>query len=277
MINAPCTELNWVLHPLISTITGILLKKHANPSRNLATDANERLRILYSNKRNRNSLDRQESNKTISKRTRVYSARKETSVELVTSTCVLDASVVNGNRFRNNLQNENLRAIKKQPSTNFYVAHIPTSPSKPTTVLNCYIDQQLSTSKGSIIYTPYLINLQFPHTIRYDFISSPTEVIPFRVSILEIYNLPTKYMLDHNNKIVTVTTANLEKKDFMPSSSRFACNKYFIYLQRANMNFKVITKDLLYLDLKFYSLAAVSSSGTTMIIISKSTSRLNEL
>ena len=132
---------------------------------------------------------------------------------------------MNGNRFQNNLQNENLRAIKNLHSNNFFIAHIPTSSSKTTDVLTCSKDQQLPTSKGSIIYTPHLINLQGSHTAQYDFISSQTEVIPFSLSILESSNLPTTYMSDHNNKIVTEATANLGGKNFMLSTSSFACNK----------------------------------------------------
>ena len=49
-------------------------------------------------------------------------------------------------------------------------------------------------------------------------------------------------MIDRNNKIVTEATANLENKDFMLSTSSFACNKYFIHLQTSNMKFQVITE-----------------------------------
>ena len=108
------------------------------------------------------------------------------------STCLLAASVVNGNRFQKNLQNENLCAIKKLPSNKFCIAHIPTSSIKTTAVLTCSKDQQLSTSKGSIIYTPHLINLQGSNTTPYDFRSSPTEVRLLPLSILESYNLLTK-------------------------------------------------------------------------------------
>ena len=128
----------------------------------------------------------------MAKRTRVHPARKETSVKLDKITCLLAESLVNGNRFQNSLQKENLRAIKKLSSTNFFIAHIPPSSSKTTAVLTCSTDQQLSNSKGFIIHQLHLTNLQDPHTTRYDFTSSPTEGIPFSLTILESSNLITK-------------------------------------------------------------------------------------
>ena len=206
IINEPCIDFNGVSQPFISTIMGRLLTNHANPSRNLATDANKSLSILYSNKQNSNSLDKQGSNKKKAKRTRIYPARKETSVVVVTNKCFLAASVV----------------------------------------------------KGFIFYTPQLINLQSSYTTRYDFRSSSTKVISFLLSILDISDLPTKYMLVHNNNIVNETTSHLEHKDFMLSTSSVACMKYFINLQTSNMKFKVINDG----SLAFRSKVLFFGSGT---------------
>ena len=174
---------------------------------------------------------------------------------------------MNGNRFQDNLQNENLRAIKNLHSNNFCIAHIPTSSSKTTAVLTCSKDQQLPTSKGSIIYTPPLINLQGSHTAQYDFISSPTEVIPFSLSILESSNLPTAYMLDQNDKIVTGATANLEKKtSWYQHQASLVTNNSVIY-KHITWTLKLLPKDLLYLDLNLFSLEVVSSSETKMLLL----------
>ena len=122
-------------------------------------------------------------------------------------------------------------------------------------------------SASSIIHLVQLNNIQGFNIDRYDFTSSPTDDIPFPFIILESNSLRTKYLLDHTNKIVTEDTANLENKDVIASSSSFDCNNYSINLQTFNMKFKVITEVTLYLDLRSFSLAAVTYSETTMIII----------
>ena len=189
IINKHCTDFDGVSHPLISTIIERLLTNPANPRRHLATDAKKSIIILYSNKRNSNSLDKQGSNKKKAKRTRIYPARKETFVEVVTNMCFLAASAVKGPTFYTP------QLINLQSSyTNRYDFR-----SSSTKVIPCplsILDIFNSTTKYMFVYNNTIVNETTSHLEHKGFMLSTSSVAFMKYFI----NLQTS-----NMKFTTIT------------------------------------------------------------------------